>query len=150
MLEWAAFLCFLFMNIHLLPISSGMLISEYFPYLRLYMLKIMPTAGLILHIVLQVSLWDAIIPAKEFAKFSIHTSNKYRFIDQVRHPLWLIFLILYKRSSTNLSNFLFVWKIQCSASFIFLSRDTIFEVKNSTWHCTGTSCPRPARCLPTK
>ncbi|GAY49156.1 Signal peptidase complex subunit 3B [Citrus sinensis] len=30
----------------------------------------------------QVSLWDAIIPAKEFAKFSIHTSNKYRFIDQ--------------------------------------------------------------------
>nr|KJB55878.1 hypothetical protein B456_009G106800 [Gossypium raimondii] len=31
----------------------------------------------------QVSLWDAIIPAKEHAKFWIHTSNKYRFVDQV-------------------------------------------------------------------
>ncbi|XWS28956.1 hypothetical protein CRYUN_Cryun25bG0115900 [Craigia yunnanensis] len=30
----------------------------------------------------QVSLWDAIIPAKENAKFWIHTSNKYRFVDQ--------------------------------------------------------------------
>ncbi|XP_044498290.1 signal peptidase complex subunit 3B-like isoform X1 [Mangifera indica] len=30
----------------------------------------------------QVSLWDAIVPTKESAKFSIHTSNKYRFIDQ--------------------------------------------------------------------
>ncbi|KAG0470656.1 hypothetical protein HPP92_016753 [Vanilla planifolia] len=30
----------------------------------------------------QISLWDAIIPAKENAKFWIHTSNKYRFIDQ--------------------------------------------------------------------
>ncbi|KAJ0034049.1 hypothetical protein Pint_24662 [Pistacia integerrima] len=30
----------------------------------------------------QVSLWDDIIPTKESAKFSIHTSNKYRFIDQ--------------------------------------------------------------------
>ncbi|KAM7280168.1 hypothetical protein ACFE04_007302 [Oxalis oulophora] len=30
----------------------------------------------------QVSLWDAIIPSKENAKFSIHTSNKYRFVDQ--------------------------------------------------------------------
>ncbi|XP_044469684.1 signal peptidase complex subunit 3B-like [Mangifera indica] len=30
----------------------------------------------------QVSLWDAIIPTKESAKFSIHTSSKYRFIDQ--------------------------------------------------------------------
>ncbi|MFQ6638863.1 hypothetical protein Gotur_014899 [Gossypium turneri] len=30
----------------------------------------------------QVSLWDAIIPAKEHAKFWIHTSNKYRFVDQ--------------------------------------------------------------------
>ncbi|KAF5740597.1 signal peptidase complex subunit 3B-like [Tripterygium wilfordii] len=30
----------------------------------------------------QVSLWDAIIPTKEHAKFWIHTSNKYRFIDQ--------------------------------------------------------------------
>ncbi|WRX32861.1 Signal peptidase complex subunit 3 - like 1 [Theobroma cacao] len=29
-----------------------------------------------------VSLWDAIIPAKEHAKFWIHTSNKYRFVDQ--------------------------------------------------------------------
>ncbi|KAG4206889.1 hypothetical protein ERO13_A03G034000v2 [Gossypium hirsutum] len=32
----------------------------------------------------QVSLWDAIIPAKEHAKFWIHTSNKYRFVDQVK------------------------------------------------------------------
>uniref|UniRef100_A0A804MQL8 Signal peptidase complex subunit 3 n=1 Tax=Zea mays TaxID=4577 RepID=A0A804MQL8_MAIZE len=45
----------------------------------------------------QVSLWDGIIPAKEHAKFLIHTTNKYRFIDQVEpywcngHPLfWLI------------------------------------------------------------
>ncbi|XP_020588333.1 signal peptidase complex subunit 3B [Phalaenopsis equestris] len=30
----------------------------------------------------QISLWDAIIPTKEHAKFWIHTSNKYRFIDQ--------------------------------------------------------------------
>ncbi|XWS53267.1 hypothetical protein CRYUN_Cryun11dG0142800 [Craigia yunnanensis] len=30
----------------------------------------------------QVSLWDAIIPAKEHAKFSIHTTNKYHFVDQ--------------------------------------------------------------------
>ncbi|KAI0510716.1 signal peptidase complex subunit 3B [Dendrobium catenatum] len=30
----------------------------------------------------QISLWDAIIPSKEHAKFWIHTSNKYRFIDQ--------------------------------------------------------------------
>lgn len=32
---------------------------------------------------LQVSLWDGIIPSKEHAKFWIHTTNKYRFIDQV-------------------------------------------------------------------
>nr|AFK34044.1 unknown [Medicago truncatula] len=30
----------------------------------------------------QISLWDGIIPSKEHAKFLIHTSNKYRFIDQ--------------------------------------------------------------------
>ncbi|XP_058084326.1 signal peptidase complex subunit 3B-like isoform X2 [Magnolia sinica] len=30
----------------------------------------------------QVSLWDGIIPLKEHAKFWIHTTNKYRFIDQ--------------------------------------------------------------------
>ncbi|XP_021898875.1 signal peptidase complex subunit 3B, partial [Carica papaya] len=30
----------------------------------------------------QVSLWDAIIPAKEHAQFWIQTSNKYRFVDQ--------------------------------------------------------------------
>ncbi|ESW19062.1 hypothetical protein PHAVU_006G093500 [Phaseolus vulgaris] len=30
----------------------------------------------------QISLWDGIIPTKEHAKFWIHTSNKYRFIDQ--------------------------------------------------------------------
>lgn len=30
----------------------------------------------------QISLWDAIIPTKEHAKFTIHTSNKYRFVDQ--------------------------------------------------------------------
>ncbi|KAD3337814.1 hypothetical protein E3N88_33335 [Mikania micrantha] len=30
----------------------------------------------------QVSLWDGIIPAKEHAKFYIHTTNKYRFVDQ--------------------------------------------------------------------
>ncbi|XP_050220609.1 signal peptidase complex subunit 3B [Mercurialis annua] len=30
----------------------------------------------------QISLWDAIIPAKEQAKFWIQTANKYRFIDQ--------------------------------------------------------------------
>ncbi|KAL1546043.1 signal peptidase complex subunit 3B-like [Salvia divinorum] len=30
----------------------------------------------------QVSLWDGIIPSKEHAKFSFHTTNKYRFIDQ--------------------------------------------------------------------
>ncbi|XP_078435605.1 signal peptidase subunit [Wolffia australiana] len=30
----------------------------------------------------QVSLWDGIIPSKENAKFSVHTSNKYRFVDQ--------------------------------------------------------------------
>ncbi|XP_022131260.1 signal peptidase complex subunit 3B-like [Momordica charantia] len=30
----------------------------------------------------QISLWDAIIPSKENARFSIHTVNKYRFIDQ--------------------------------------------------------------------
>ncbi|KAL9320295.1 hypothetical protein ACSQ67_012134 [Phaseolus vulgaris] len=29
-----------------------------------------------------ISLWDGIIPTKEHAKFWIHTSNKYRFIDQ--------------------------------------------------------------------
>ncbi|XP_042967171.1 signal peptidase complex subunit 3B-like isoform X2 [Carya illinoinensis] len=30
----------------------------------------------------QVSLWDGIIPSKEHAKFLIHTTNKYRFVDQ--------------------------------------------------------------------
>ncbi|KAK6146616.1 hypothetical protein DH2020_020485 [Rehmannia glutinosa] len=30
----------------------------------------------------QVSLWDSIIPSKERARFSIETTNKYRFIDQ--------------------------------------------------------------------
>eukprot|EP00262_Sarcandra_glabra_P011898 TRINITY_DN2942_c4_g1_i1.p1 TRINITY_DN2942_c4_g1~~TRINITY_DN2942_c4_g1_i1.p1 ORF type:complete len:168 (-),score=16.19 TRINITY_DN2942_c4_g1_i1:278-781(-) len=30
----------------------------------------------------QVSLWDGIIPSKEQAKFWIHTTNKYRLIDQ--------------------------------------------------------------------
>ncbi|KAK2979209.1 hypothetical protein RJ640_027503 [Escallonia rubra] len=30
----------------------------------------------------QVSLWDGIILSKEQAKFSIHTTNKYRFIDE--------------------------------------------------------------------
>ncbi|CAN1748488.1 Signal peptidase complex subunit 3B, partial [Linum perenne] len=30
----------------------------------------------------QVSLWDAIIPSKEHAKFWIQTPNKYRFVDQ--------------------------------------------------------------------
>ncbi|KAL2233204.1 signal peptidase complex subunit 3B [Sesamum indicum] len=30
----------------------------------------------------QVSLWDGIIPSKEKAKIRIHTTNKYRFIDQ--------------------------------------------------------------------
>lgn len=30
----------------------------------------------------QVSLWDAIIPSKEEAKFQIQTSNKYHFTDQ--------------------------------------------------------------------
>ncbi|KAL7618624.1 hypothetical protein Lser_V15G04139 [Lactuca serriola] len=30
----------------------------------------------------QVSLWDGIIPAKEHARFYIHTTNKYRFVDQ--------------------------------------------------------------------
>ncbi|CAN8269895.1 unnamed protein product [Cochlearia groenlandica] len=33
----------------------------------------------------QVSLWDAIIPDKEHAKFRTHVSNKYRFIDQGRN-----------------------------------------------------------------
>ncbi|XP_059598530.1 signal peptidase complex subunit 3B isoform X1 [Vitis vinifera] len=32
----------------------------------------------------QVSLWDGIIPSKEHAKFWIHTTNKYRFTDQVK------------------------------------------------------------------
>lgn len=54
----------------------------------------------------QVSLWDAIIPAKEFAKFSIHTSNKYRFIDQVCHPVELLFYIL-----SNSGIFLYARKI---------------------------------------
>ncbi|XP_020540222.1 signal peptidase complex subunit 3B isoform X2 [Jatropha curcas] len=30
----------------------------------------------------QVSLWDAIIPTKEQAKFWVQTANKYRFVDQ--------------------------------------------------------------------
>ncbi|KAJ6924506.1 signal peptidase complex subunit 3B-like [Populus alba x Populus x berolinensis] len=30
----------------------------------------------------QMSLWDAIIPSKEHAKFWIQTKNKYRFVDQ--------------------------------------------------------------------
>ncbi|KAK4339605.1 hypothetical protein RND71_041067 [Anisodus tanguticus] len=30
----------------------------------------------------QISLWDGIIPTKEHAKFLIHTTNKYRFVDQ--------------------------------------------------------------------
>ncbi|XP_055816783.1 signal peptidase complex subunit 3B [Solanum dulcamara] len=30
----------------------------------------------------QISLWDGIIPSKEHAKFLIHTTNKYRFVDQ--------------------------------------------------------------------
>jgi signal peptidase complex subunit 3 len=42
---------------------------------------------------LQISLWDGIIPSKEHAKFLIHTSNKYRFIDQVCH-LHVVFLIV--------------------------------------------------------
>ncbi|KAL5701734.1 hypothetical protein ACHQM5_027043 [Ranunculus cassubicifolius] len=34
------------------------------------------------HTLNQVSLWDLIVPSKEQAKFSIRTTNKYRFIDQ--------------------------------------------------------------------
>ncbi|KAF4361794.1 hypothetical protein F8388_018960 [Cannabis sativa] len=30
----------------------------------------------------QISLWDGIIPTKDNARFWIHTSNKYRFVDQ--------------------------------------------------------------------
>ncbi|KAJ0989503.1 hypothetical protein J5N97_007859 [Dioscorea zingiberensis] len=30
----------------------------------------------------QVSLWDGILPTKEHAKFWIHMTNKYRFVDQ--------------------------------------------------------------------
>ncbi|KDP23841.1 hypothetical protein JCGZ_27130 [Jatropha curcas] len=30
----------------------------------------------------EVSLWDAIIPTKEQAKFWVQTANKYRFVDQ--------------------------------------------------------------------
>jgi hypothetical protein len=39
----------------------------------------------------------------------------------------------------------------CFRSKIYLSlcREAIFAVKNLTWHCTGMSCPRLARCLPT-
>ncbi|XP_057451937.1 signal peptidase complex subunit 3A-like [Lotus japonicus] len=34
------------------------------------------------HSLNQISLWDGIIPSKKHAKFWIHTSNKYHFIDQ--------------------------------------------------------------------
>ncbi|ONK78945.1 uncharacterized protein A4U43_C01F1290 [Asparagus officinalis] len=40
----------------------------------------------------QVSLWDGIIPSKEHAKFRIHTTNKYRLIDQITEgtpPKWM-------------------------------------------------------------
>ena len=43
------------------------------------------SCGFDLTFLLQVSLWDAIIPDKEHAKFRIQTSNKYRFIDQVQY-----------------------------------------------------------------
>ncbi|KAL5712637.1 hypothetical protein ACHQM5_014788 [Ranunculus cassubicifolius] len=37
------------------------------------------------HTLNQVSLWDLIVTSKEQAKFSIRTTNKYRFIDQGRN-----------------------------------------------------------------
>jgi hypothetical protein len=40
-------------------------------------------------VISQVSLWDGIIPSKEHAKFLIHTTNKYRFIDQASTLPWL-------------------------------------------------------------
>lgn len=49
----------------------------------------------------QVSLWDGIIPSKEHAKFLVHTTNKYRFADQVSLlseiclPLFLFFSTLH-------------------------------------------------------
>ncbi|KAL6844586.1 hypothetical protein ACP4OV_025245 [Aristida adscensionis] len=41
-----------------------------------------PAAAAVKSAAKQVSLWDGIIPSKEHAKFLIHTTNKYRFIDQ--------------------------------------------------------------------
>ncbi|XP_057956806.1 signal peptidase complex subunit 3A-like isoform X1 [Malania oleifera] len=35
----------------------------------------------------QISLWDGIIPAKEYAEFSVHIKNKYSFTDQGNN-LW--------------------------------------------------------------
>lgn len=43
-----------------------------------------------------MSLWDGIIPAKEYAQFGIHTTNKYHFDDQAslssRNAVFLYFL----------------------------------------------------------
>lgn len=50
----------------------------------------------------QVSLWDGIIPSKEHAKFLIHTTNKYRFIDQV--SLWYLALSMYRPELAGLRN----------------------------------------------
>ena len=50
----------------------------------------------------QVSLWDDIIPSKERAKFLIHTTNKYRFIDQV--SLWYLALFMCRPELSGLCN----------------------------------------------
>lgn len=70
----------------------------------------------------QVSLWDGIIPAKEHARFWIHTTNKYRFIDQVVSLLSVLasgalHLQLYLPEECLIIFFLFGWFVFL---FIFL------------------------------
>lgn len=86
--------------------------------------------------ILQISLWDGIIPSKEHAKFWIHTSNKYRFIDQVynsRRTLWPIWFA---------SDF-----FRAQIFYFFMFRGAICVAKNITWLCIGMLCRRLAKCL---
>ncbi|XP_057960969.1 signal peptidase complex subunit 3B-like isoform X1 [Malania oleifera] len=83
----------------------------------------------------QVSLWDGIIPAKEHAKFWIHTTNKYRFTDQVSHSLHqMLNLCLFSWIQRPFKLFSQLY-VGITFMYIFFGpfcREAILGVKNST------------------
>lgn len=65
-------------------------ISKYASLIILYVINYLSLVNNFIFKLWQVSLWDGIIPSKEHAKFQIHTTNKYRLIDQASHVTILL------------------------------------------------------------